>query len=231
MKRTVGIAILLCLNLQVFSQDHDRPKQPDLPGDLLLDFGFNRWSEQPDLFPSKIIGSNSIGIYYNNRFRFNDHISFYPAVGFTFEKFAFDDEFTWLQDADGTVTVDSLSGIIGVRKNKLVANYFEVPVEFRIHPLGTVNGEGWFIGLGAVGGVRFGAHTKFKYDLGDDTFKEKLYSDFNLSRFRYGMQARFGFKTFHIFYKMYFSNVFDSDPYTNSGNPRLSTFGINFSGF
>lgn len=231
MKRLFGIAILLSLSLNTLAQDSDRPKQPDLPGDLLLDFGFNVWSETPDLFPTKFMGSNSFGIYYNKRFRFSDYISFHPAAGFTVDKIAFEGTATWSRQDDGTVAIDSLVGV-GIRKNKLVTNYFEIPVEFRIHPLGTVNGEGWFIGLGAVGGVRIGSNTKIKYDVSDDaTIKEKLFDGFDQARFRYGVQARFGFKTVHLFYKMYFSDQFNNEPSPGAGNPRVMTFGINFSGF
>lgn len=197
----------------------------------MIDYGFNFWPETPDQLPTSFWGSNSVGIYLNSRVRFNDYISFHPGAGFTFEKYAFDDNYTWLRADDGTISLDSLSGVT-LTKNKLVVNYFEIPLEFRIHPLGTVGGEGWFIGLGAVGGIRLGApHTKVKYDLGDNTVKEKLYDDFNVSRLRYGLQARFGFKTFHVYYKTYLSEVFTTAPDASGKNPLPFTIGVTFSGF
>ena len=230
MKRICGVAFLLTLTFTAFSQDNSRPKQPDLPGDLMLDFGFNFWTQKPDALPTRMWSSNSFGIYYNSRVRFNDYISFYPSVGFTFEKYGFDDNQTWLRDSNGDISLDSIGGVT-LTKNKLVANYFEVPVEFRIHPLGTVGGEGWFIGLGAIGGIRVGSpHTKIKYNEGDNSIKEKLYDDFNVNRFRYGLQARFGFKTFHVYYKTYLNNVFTSSP-DGTKNPQTYTLGVTFSGF
>ncbi|RED91589.1 outer membrane beta-barrel protein [Marinoscillum furvescens] len=229
MKRICGFFLLSILTFSVFAQDENKPKQPDLPGNLMIDFGFNRWSEEPDNLPLGFLGSNSVGIYYNRRLRFNDHISFHPGIGFTFEKYAFEDRYTWLRDDDGTVDFDSLSGV-GFRKNKLVSNYLEIPIEFRIHPLGTVNGEGFFIGIGAVGGMRIGSHTKIKYDIGEDTVKEKLYDGFGLSDFRYGLQGRLGFRAIHVFYKYWLNDVFSTSPDANK-SPQAWTVGINFSGF
>lgn len=234
MKRLFGISLLLLFTISaVYAQlgdPRERPKQPDLKGDLLLDFGFTLMSDQPDELPSHFWGSNSVGIYYIQRFRISDHFSFYPGVGFTFDKYSFSKNNTWLRSSDGTISLDSLDGI-NLTKNKLVVNYLEIPLEFRIHPLGTVNGEGWFIGLGAVGGLRMGAHTKTKYILDDETHKEKLYNDFGLSQFRYGFQARFGFKTFHLFYKYYMSDLFSDRGEFEDYNPGASTIGITFSGF
>lgn len=230
MKRISGIAILFILSVQLFAQSPDRPKQPDFPGDLLLDFGFNFWTEQPDNLPTHMWGSNSFGIYYNHRMRISDYLSFYPAAGFTFDKFAFKDDFTWLRAADGTISLDTLTGV-SLTKNKISSTYFEIPLELRIHPFETVKGEGFFIGLGAVGGFRIGTHTKIKYDLDDETYKEKLYDSFGINRFRYGVQARLGFKAFHFFGKMYLNDLFESAPGDGAANPRVFTVGASFSGF
>lgn len=230
MKRFCGIILLIVLSIPSMAQERGRMKQPDLPGDLLIDVGFNLWSAEPDLLPTRFWGSNSVGLYYNRRFRFNDYISFYPAAGFSFEKFAFDSDYTWLRGDDGTYSLDTLSGI-SLDKNKLTTTYFELPLEFRIHPLGTVNGEGWFIGLGVVGGMRIAAHTKIKYDVGQDTRKEKLYDQFDTELFRYGVQARFGFKVIHVYYKLYLNDLFQNAPDASGRIPQVSTVGINFSGF
>lgn len=231
MRRIFGVVILtVFISVNSFAQDDTRPKQPDLPGDIMLDFGFNFWDNQPDNLPAHAWGSNSFGIYYNQRVRFNDHISMHLTPGFTFEKYSFNSTYSWLNQQNGTVSLDSLTGV-AMEKNKLVANYLEIPVEFRIHPLGTVNGEGWFIGLGFIGGARIGAHTKVKYNLGDNTVKEKVYDDFGINSFRYGYQIRFGFKSFHLFYKSYLNDVFKSAPSADGVLPRAFTFGMTFSGF
>ena len=228
------IAIITLIGLFSFSglaQDKNKPKQPDLPGDLMVDFGFNMWTEDPDNLPTRFWGSNSVGLYYNKYMRISDRISFNPGFGFTFEKYAFEGQHSWFRQDDGTVELDTIANPILFSKNKLVSSYVEIPLELRIYPLKTVGGEGLFIGLGAVAGMRIGAHTKVKYDLVDDTIKEKLYDDFDINQFRYGYQVRFGFKTIHFFYKSYLNDVFGSSPDSSGKNPRAFTIGINFSGF
>lgn len=235
MKRFLGISLLVFLTISAayaqLGDPRSKPKQPDLKGDLLLDFGFTLMSDQPDNLPSHFWGSNSVGVYYIQRFRISDHFSFYPGAGFTFDKYSFKQNSNWLRADDGSISLDSLSGI-DLTKNKLVVGYFEIPLELRIHPMGTVNGEGMFIGLGVVGGLRIGAHTKMKYILDNESHKEKLYGNFGLSRVRYGLQARVGFKTVHLFYKYYLSDMFsDNSDFDDDNNPGASTIGISFSGF
>ncbi|WP_258103973.1 PorT family protein [Marinoscillum sp. MHG1-6] len=231
MNRICGIVILmLFVTLSASAQNpvNSKPDQPDLEGDLMLDFGFNYWSSKPSQLPMKTLGSNSVGIYYNRRLRISDRISFYPAAGFTFDKYAFNGDYAWVRNG-GTVSLDSIG--LTYDKNKLVVGYFEIPVEFRIHPLKTEKGEGWFIGVGGVAGLKIGAHTKTKYSLGGDDYKEKLYGQFDLKNYRYGLQFRFGFRGIHLFYKMYMSEVFNTTPDPNGKKPMAGTLGISVSGF
>lgn len=229
MKLLGGVVVLLFAINLTYAQDNNRPSQPDLPGDLMIDYGFNLWSPKVADLPLRTWGSNSLGIYYNKRFEISNRVSFYGAGGFTFDKVAFDNDLTWLRNDNGVISMDTLGGV-SLKKNKLISTYFEIPVEFRIHPLKTVSGEGWFIGVGAVAGLRIGNHTKIKYDIDDDTQKEELHGDFGVENFRYGLQFRFGFRSIHLFYKTYLNDVFSSAP-TGGNNPRMSTIGINFSGF
>ena len=175
-------------------------------------------------------GSNAYSIYYTQYFGLFNRVGVNTGLGFTFDKYAFDSDWSWHSDANGSVSLDTLAGIT-LTKNKLVMNYLEVPVELRIHPLGTVKGEGWFIGLGVVGGYRFGAHTKIKYSTIENDYKEKVYGSFDTNKFRYGFQARFGFKTIHLFYKMYPTDIFKKSPDGSGNIPTPSTFGISLSGF
>lgn len=230
MKRLVGTALLLIITTCLFAQEKERPTQPNFPGDLMFDFGFNTWTNAPDEFNTKLWGSNSVGIYYSKRFEISKRIAFHLSPGITIDKYASKTGVTWFRtDDDGTMDFDSLN--VRFAKNKLVATYAEVPVEFRIHPLGTKEGEGWFIGLGAFAGRRIGAHTKIKYLASQGEFKDKLYNDFDLVDFRYGLQARFGFRSFHIYYKYYLNNVFNGNIMNTDSNPQAWTIGLNVSGF
>lgn len=237
MNRLCGIAFLLIISFQSIAQDDSRPYQPDLKGDLMLDFGFSYWSLKHKELPLEGIGSNAVSFFYNRRFELNDHFAFHPGVGLSFDKYSFSGSNIWSLQTQSALDTDRilfpLDSLIGgnTTKNKLNVAYFEIPLEIRYHPLGTEEGEGWFIGAGIIGGLRIGANQKIKYDFEGETIKDKSYQDHDLKGFRYGIQFRFGFRNIHLYYKNYLSDLFDNSPFSDNKMPNASTIGINISGF
>lgn len=234
MMRLTGAICLLLIGLNVSAQEASgaapKPAQPDLPGDILIDVGFNWMTGNADKLDRHVWGSNSFGVGYSQRFRLGDRLSVYPGVMLSTEKYSFRSGHSWVRDTLGAISFDTLMFPL-VEKNKLVATYLDIPLELRIHPLGTVDGEGFFIGLGVIGGMRIGAHTKLKYRLLDKTVKEKLYDDFGLERFRYGLQARLGFKAVHLYYKVWLNDVFKNAPAGTGAVPQAWTLGVNITVF
>jgi len=230
MIRSSVVVLLIFLSFSSFAQQSDRPSQPDLKGDIMLDFGISMWSEDTDKLRLDMWKSNSFSIYYNRMFKLNNKFTFHPAVGFGFEKYAFNDDYTWLSDDQGDISLDTLNGV-NLAKNKLQVTYLEIPLELRFYPWSTNTGEGVFVGAGVIGGVRINTVSKIKYPVGSGLAKEKLNHRLGVSDYRYGVQARIGWRTFHVYYKYYLSNVFSSSPDGSDLNPTTSTFGINFSGF
>ncbi len=230
MTRISAVAFFVFLSYTSFSQQSDRPSQPDLPGDILLDFGINMWSEDAEKLRLDPWRSNSFSVYYNRMFKISDRLTFHPAVGFGFEKYAFNDDFTWLKDAGGNIALDTLTGV-GLTKNKLQMTYLEIPAELRFYPWKTLSGEGLFLGVGVIGGLRINTVAKIKYPVGGGEVKSKLNQRLGVNDYRYGVQARIGWRTFHVYFKYYLSEVFDGSPDGSGISPTSSTFGINFSGF
>ena len=210
--------------------------QPDLPGDLMLDIGLNYWTKDQDTL--KNWGSKSLGVYYNRRYKISNKFSFYPAVGLGFEKLAFKKNYHYVADVNNNIAVDTTNSII--KRNKLAVTYLDVPLEIRFHPKKTIEGEGFFVGAGVIGGLKLTAHTKLHYEEDGVRRKEKLQSNFDLQDFRYGYQIRVGWKSFQFYYKRYLSDFYrnpqqkvskDLQPRDRFFNPSVSTFGINFTGF
>ena len=219
------IGLLLVLVFFSSQSQNTEFSRPDLPGEFMVDVGINVWSEVPDTLDRKGFASKSIGIYYAKRYKINNKLSFYPGIGLGLEKMGFKSSITFM---------DSLSFITrlpytGITKNKLAITYLDVPVDFRFHPNGTQDGEGFFVGIGGIFGLRMSAHTKWKYDEGDGNKKLKETGKFNLNSIRYGYQVRVGFKGVHAFYKRYVSETFKSP--IDGANPVTTTIGINFTGF
>lgn len=236
MKHVLGVA-LLALSGVVFSQD--KLKRPDVPGDLMVDIGLNYLDADPATIEQKGFTSKSVGIYYTKRRAFGAKLSLYYGLGLGLEKLSLGDSAT-LQSGvllTGSGNTDSLASVfiadiptgLSYDKNRLAITYLDIPLDIRFHPKGTEEGEGLFIGVGGIIGLRLNSHTKFKYEEGGETVVEKIGGEYNLSGVRYGIQARLGFKGVHIFYKHYLNDVF-KDP-LGGANPRMTTIGINLTGF
>ncbi|MEQ9467823.1 MAG: outer membrane beta-barrel protein [Ekhidna sp.] len=214
-------------------------KRPDIPGDLMVDVGFNVWSSMPGALEKRTWSSKSIGLYYTKRKVLTGKLSFNYGAGLGLEKMSLGDSSTLFSNrlsgsgANQTlepVLIFPLSDTLSYSKNKLATTYLDIPVEFRFHPMGTEDGEGLFIGVGGIVGLRLNSHTKQKYDYQGETVRDKVSGKYNLNPFRYGYQIRAGFKGVHLFYKRYVSDVF-KDPFADGSNPVLTTVGINVTGF
>ena len=217
-------------------------KRPDIPGELMVDVGFNVWSSMPGALERRTWSSKSIGLYYTKRKAFNSKLSFNYGIGLGLEKMSLGDSSTLASsvyednDTPNNADDDFVRGVQIVpnphnfSKNKLATTYLDIPVEFRFHPFGTEDGEGLFIGLGGVAGLRLKSQTKWKYENNGETTREKNTGKFNLNSFRYGYQVRAGFRGVHVFYKRYVSSVFNG-PFPTGENPVMTTIGINITGF
>jgi hypothetical protein len=211
------------------AQSSERPSQPDVPGDISVDFGLIALSNNPDYFENDLWPSRSLGLHYMYTVKISDRFVFNPSAGFSFDRLGLRDNVNFLKDAsNNTYQLDTLSDL-ALKKNMLTYTYFEIPLELRYYPFRTVKGEGFFIGAGAFAGVRVRSMTKIKYDFNDETRVERDRADFGINDLRYGVQAHVGWKPFSIFYKHYFNDIFQQGP--DGLDPRQFTIGINFTGF
>ena len=235
----LAAGVLLFFTFLSFTQE--RFSQPDFSGELMIDIGLNYLDAEPSTIDQSGWSSKSIGFYYTKRKQFGRNFAINGGLGLGFEKLSLGDTTTlfskFLNGSDvASVAVATLPGtgpdddpILAYEKNRLAITYFEAPVDFRFYPKGTEEGEGLFLGVGGVLGLRLNSKVKWKYDRLDETVIEKVSGGFNLNSVRYGFQARFGFKGVHLFYKQYMSDLFKDE--VNGVNPRMRTIGINVTGF
>lgn len=208
--------------------------RPDIPGELMVDVGLNFWSSMPGALTRRNWPSKSISFYYVKRKELSSKFSFMYGVGISLEKMHLGDSSTlassYLPAGDSVVQdVAIVANPFNLSKNKLAINYLDIPFELRFHPMGTEEGEGLFVGVGGIVGIRLKSYTKWKYDQNGETFKEKTTGRFDLKNLRYGYQVRAGFRGVHFFYKRYVSGVFREE--LAGFEPVMSTFGINVTGF
>lgn len=229
---------IVLITLCFFASAQNGLKKPNIPGELMVDIGLNYWDQVSDSLEQKGWPSKSLSLYYVRRKELSTKFSFYYGAGLGFEKFGLGDDNSLFSTIDSAY-IDAFPAVtIGSpAKNKLAVVYLDVPLELRFHPRGTEEGEGFFVGVGGILGLRMHAHTKLKYDANGETVKQKFTGKFNLNAVRYGTQVRLGFKGVHIFYKEYFSELFNDSvnvnnaPNTPGFNPTYRTFGINITGF
>jgi|TARA_B110000046_G_scaffold109016_1_gene116270 hypothetical protein len=229
MKKGFGFIILCITCLLGFGQDENGLQQPDIPGDIMLDFGFNSLMDNKQLINTELFPSHSIGIYYMAKRKLSDQFIFNPAIGLTFEKIGFSDRSNYQVDDLKITSWDTVS-VGDLRSNRLAITYLELPLELRFYPNQTVDGEGLFVSIGGVLGFKIAAKTKMKYKLDGSKFKETNTGNFGLSDVRYGIVARLGFEKVNAFVKYYMSDVWHNAP-IDQATPSQFTFGLNLTGF
>ena len=229
MEKIFGLSLLCFTCFYGFSQEEKRLQQPDIPGDIMLDLGFNSLMHNNGSINTKFFPSRSFGIYYMFNHKLSDQFIFSSAIGLTFEKIGFADRANYQVDDLKIISWDTL-GVGESKSNILAINYLELPLELRFYPNQTTNGEGLFVSIGGVLGLKIASKTKIKYKLGGSKFKEINTGNFGLSDFRYGMMARVGFKKVNAFVKYYMSDIWREAP-VDQVTPSQFTFGLNLTGF
>lgn len=203
--------------------------QPNLRGNLMLAFGFNALNNAPADFQINPWRSKSVNIYYfyeiplgNSKFTFN------PGIGLGLEKYQFkrnvtlayantDDIATSLESDLPVLIMQDIADMEiyentpAVNKNRLAANYIDVPLEFAFHSKKSNPKAGLNVALGGKIGYLYSAHTKVKYEVVDESRKVKMHRDWDLNPFRYSAHTRIGYGGFNVYFEYQLSDLFDNE--------------------
>jgi hypothetical protein len=200
--------------------------QPNVRGSLLFGVGVNMLNNAPLDFQINPWRSKSVNIYYLYNIPLGEsRFSFNPGIGLGMEKYQFRENtiLTYAQgedlpgyDGTGRVLImdfaQNLHGSGTYQKNRLAANYIDVPLEFRFasnkaNPKGGLN-----IALGGKIGVLFDAKTKVKYENQfNETVIVKEKRPWDLNLLRYSAHTRIGFGGFNLYFEYQLSPLFDND--------------------
>ncbi len=229
MRKVVVLIVGVFTGLSLMGQSNEG--SPDIPGDLIVNFGSNSFSSSSESMKIKPLSSISWGIYYSKRIAMGNSFAFYPGIGLGLEKYGFKNDVTLGFDDEANVVIDTISALGSINKSQLIANYLEVPLELRFYPFKSTDGRGFFIAVGGSLGVRYESHTKYKYeDELNDNFMIKQRNDFNLNPFRVGAIGRIGSRGINAFYRMYFTDLFESG-FGPDGNASVFTVGLSINAF
>lgn len=243
-KRGLLFFALIGLTNILWAQDEEEKKveyeEPfEIPGNMLVDIGFNFLRDEGDALDLGFWGSKSIGIYYMYEWTWeNSHFSINPGLGVGLEKYDFGNNFTLSQNDSTTTTLPFDSAFQAniftfeeINKSKLAATYIEIPLEFRYYKNRRDHQRGFRIALGVKGGIRVGSHTKIKYEENGESIKLKEKRDFNLNPVRLSALGRVGFGGFSVFYEQALTNLFKEGEGPGGTEASYFKIGISFIGF
>ncbi len=244
MKQFIFIIILTSIfGFSAHAQDSTdvaktKQKQVDITGNFLIDFGFNLMTNEPEELQTKFFGSKTVNLYYYYNIPFkNGHFSFNPGIGLGLERFKFDENITLtnvLVDGQEEIQITSLSNLYAgasVKNTKLIANYLDIPIEFRYYLDKNNPNEGFRAAIGGKIGYLIGSHTKVKYSERGDTKISKQKGDYNLETLRGGVYARVGFPGINLYGYYSLTDLFKADKGPLKTTASTFNIGISISGF
>lgn len=247
-RKVVLVVCILNAPLLIWSQEKSEKKvaRPDLPGNFLIDLGFNRALDRPENFRQGFWGSRTVNVYYQYPIRFGrSKFSFNSGIGLSLERWKFTNGFTLRDTVELTSTGATAenqieryelvrgSSILGVsaRKSMFLTNYLEVPLEFRFDTRPEDLARSFNVAVGGRVGVLFDASTKLKYRQNDENITVKNKRNFGLNQIRYGVYLRFGVGGFTWFVNYNLSDTFENEKGPGGTTMNSFTAGISVSGF
>jgi hypothetical protein len=196
---------------------------------IIVNLHWDGWLGAPDSLNVKGL-SSGIGFHFFYDIPLGEsNFSFATGAGLSWSNFYHNGLFSYdtAQNTIFTPFPDSIT----FNKNKLVINYFEIPVEFRFRT-DPRKGNSFKIAIGFKGGYTLSDHTKYvgeDFLLGsDDEIKFKTYRSKNLSNLQYGPTFRIGYSKVNLEAYYGLAEIFEEGK-GPTGNPL--TIGVSFNPF
>lgn len=209
--RFIITALTLLIGSGLYAQ---KASAPDLPGALRMEIGFNFLLDHPDSMSTGFWGSKSFNVHYQYSVRFGESaFSFHPGFGLATDKFSFEENVTLARNQDGSISIEQLEPVeFGeIKKTKLATTYFEVPLELRYHFNKDNFKKSLKLAVGGKLGILMSSHTKINYKNLGENQKLKTKDNYNLNRFRYGLQGSVGFAGIAAYFYYGLNDLFEKD--------------------
>lgn len=218
----------------------EKAGRPDVPGDLMIEFGYNWVQEHPVGYGFKTISSRTFNAYYLYDVGIGESsFSFHPGIGIGTEKYAFDKNITLAYGMDSLggkqVQFTPLDSIYGsgaaYKKSQLSASYVDIPLEIRWLARKYDPKSSFKITLGAKVGFLIDSKTKVKYRADGETKITKQKENYQLAPIRYGAYTKIGFGGFSAFYYYSLSDLFRKNKGPMATTMYPMTFGLSLALF
>ena len=218
----------------------EKAGRPDIPGDLMIEFGFNWVQEHAEGIGFNTMGSRSFNAYYLYDMNIGESaFSFHPGIGIGTEKYAFAQDITLGYGLDSLgsrelqfVELDSIYGSGATyKKSQINPNYIDIPIEIRWRSKKYDSKSSIKITLGGKVGYLFDSKTKIKYSKDGETKKTKQKEDWQLNSIRYGVYGKVGIGGFSMYCYYSLSDLFKTDKGPMATTMYPLTFGLSLALF
>ena len=139
---------------------------------------------------------------------FTRHFGLVTSLGINFNNYRFDGNNSITTGEGGLVLPLYPADGIEYEKSKFTTIYGILPVMLELQ-LPVKYGSTFNLGVGVIGAVKLGSHTKTVY-YDDVKQKEKVNDDFSLNMFRYGVTAMAGYEMIQVYGTCYLSPLFET---------------------
>jgi len=195
----------------------EKAGRPDIPGDLIIEFGFNWIQDHPEGYSFRTMKSRTFNAYYLYDINIGkSSFSIHPGLGIGTEKYAFNDDVTIGYGLDilenpelQIIPLDRIYGLSAdFKKSQINPNYFDIPLELRWRLLKNDPKHSFKITMGGKFGVLFDSKTKIKYKEDGESKTDKHKEGYELNPIRYGVYTKIGFGGLNAYYYYSISEVF-----------------------
>lgn len=185
---------------------------------ITLDFNSDNLWKPPSYLKINPKASRGFNAHISYSFILFKYLNFSPGLGVSSFNLS-TNIMKWEVDSTNNYNI-FLHDSVNYLKNKLSANYVEIPLEFRLHSNPNKKGQQFTWTIGFKAGYLFKSFTKIRYD----NVKRKDYMINGLNPLRYGVVSRIGFGRIYItaFYSL--STLFKKD-----FGPQLTPFSVGIS--
>jgi hypothetical protein len=218
----------------------EKAGRPDIPGDLMIEFGFNWVQEHPPGIGFNTTGSRTFNAYYLYEMNLGESaFSFHPGIGIGTEKYKFAQDLTLGYGFDSLgnsgvqfVPLDSIYGVgTEYKKSQINPNYLDIPIEFRWRSRKYDPKRSLKITVGGKVGILFDSKTKIVYKENSERKTTKQKEGWQLSTIRYGVYGKLGYGGFSAFYYYSISDLFKKDKGPLGTTMFPMTFGLSLALF
>lgn len=211
--------------------------RPNIPSDLVFEFGFNQLNNRPEALETSFFGSRTFNVYLQRPIPVGGKLSgitINPGIGIGTDKLAFNNDENLFNNPllgpESSIlreVEDVYGDDIVVYTNVVATNYVDVPLDITYHLNKTNYAKGFRFSVGGKVGYLYNAHTKNKFEDSDGLRRKiKDSQNYGFEKFRYGVSVKAGSPGFYAWGYFGLNDLFQSGKGPFATQASQINFGI-----